>query len=66
MRSLLRTSALFPRSISYLISLLELGYSPRLTSDQDTTRSVFDPKIYPRPHLLRGMDYLNIWLCPSD
>jgi hypothetical protein len=29
-------------------------------------RSVFVPKIYPRPHLLRGMDYLNIWLCLLD
>jgi hypothetical protein len=49
-----------------LINLLELGYSPRLTSDQVITRSVFDPKIYPRPHLLHSMYYLNIWLCPSD
>jgi hypothetical protein len=43
-----------------------LGYSPRLTSGQVIIRSVFDPKIYPRPHSLRGMDYLNIWLCLSD
>jgi hypothetical protein len=38
---------------------------PRLTSGRATIRSVFDPRIYPRPHLLRGMDYSNIWLCPS-
>jgi hypothetical protein len=37
-----------------------------LTSGQVIIRSVFDPKIYPRPHLLDGMDYLNIRLCPSD
>ena len=61
-----RTSTLFPGSIFYLINLLELGYSPRLTSGQVIIRYVFDPKIYPRPHSLRGMDYLNIWLCPSD
>jgi hypothetical protein len=66
MRSLSRTSTLFPGSISCSINLLELGYSPRLTSDQVITRSVFDLKIYPRPHLLHGMDCLNIWLCPSD
>jgi hypothetical protein len=66
MRSLSRTSTLFPRSIFYSINLLELGYSPRLTSGRVIIRSVFDTKIYPRPHLLCGMDYLNIWLCPSD
>jgi hypothetical protein len=55
-----------PGSIFYSINLLELGYSPRLTSGQVIIRSVFDPKIYPRPHSLRGMDYLNIWLCLSD
>jgi hypothetical protein len=66
MRSLSRTSTLFPRSISYSINLPELGYSPRLTSDRAIIRSIFDPKIYPRPHLLHGMVYLNIWLCPSD
>jgi hypothetical protein len=65
MRSLLRTSTLFPGSISCSINLLELGYSPKLTSGQDIIRFVFDPKIYPRPCLLHGMDYLNIWLCPS-
>jgi hypothetical protein len=47
-------------SISYLINSLELGYSPRLTSGQVIIRSAFDLKIYPRPRLLRGMDYLNI------
>jgi hypothetical protein len=26
----------------------------------------FRPKVYPRPHSLRGTDYLNIWLCLSD
>jgi hypothetical protein len=60
MRSPSRTSTLFPGSISYLINLLELGYSPRLTSGQVIIRSVFDLKIYPRPHSLRGMGYLNI------
>ena len=29
-------------------------------------KSVFDPRIYPRPHSLRGMGYLNIWSCLSD
>jgi hypothetical protein len=57
-----RTSTLFPGLISYSINLLELGYSPRLTSGQAIIRSVFDQKIYPRPHSLRDMDYLNIWL----
>jgi hypothetical protein len=38
----------------------------KLTSGRAIIRSVFDPKIYPRPHLLRGTDYSNIWLCPSD
>jgi hypothetical protein len=66
MRSLLRISTLFPGSISCSINLLEHGYSPKLTSGRAIIRSVFDPKIYPRPHLLRGMDYSNIWLCPSD
>jgi hypothetical protein len=51
-----------PKLISYLISLPELGYFPRLTSGQVTIRSVSDPKIYPRPHSLCGMDYSNIWL----
>jgi hypothetical protein len=55
-----------PRLISYLISLPELGYFPRLTSGRVIIRFVSDPKIYPRPHLLHGMDYLNIWLCLSD
>jgi hypothetical protein len=55
-----------PRLISYLISLPELGYFPRLTLGRVTIRSVSDPKIYPRPHSLSGMDYLNIWLCLSD
>jgi hypothetical protein len=35
-------------------------YSPRLTSGRVIIRSVSDPKIYQRPHSLRGMDYLNI------
>jgi hypothetical protein len=65
MRSQSRISTLFPGLISYLISLPELGYFPRLTSGRVTIRSVSDPKIYPRPHSLRGMDYLNIWLCLS-
>jgi hypothetical protein len=58
MSSLSRTSTLFPGSISYSINLLELGYSPRLTSGQVIIRSVFDLKIYPRLHSLRGMNYL--------
>jgi hypothetical protein len=66
MMSLSRTSTLFSGSISCSINLLEHGYSLRLTSSRAIIRSVFDPKIYPRPHLLRGMDCLNIWLCPSD
>jgi hypothetical protein len=66
MRSPSRTSILFLGLISCLINLLELGYSPRLTSGQVIIRFVFDPKIYPRPHSLRGMDYLNIWSCLSD
>jgi hypothetical protein len=55
-----------PGSISCSINLPELGYFPRLTSGRAIIRFVFDPKIYPKPHLLRGMDYSNIWLCPSD
>src|SRR5688572_6243058 len=66
MRSLLRTSTIFPRSISCSINLLELEYPPKLTSDQGITISVFDLKIYPRLHLLLCMGYLNIWSCPSD
>jgi hypothetical protein len=66
MRSQLRISTLFSRLISYLINLPELGYFPRLTSGRVTIRFVSNPKIYPRPHSLRGMDYLNIWLCLSD
>jgi hypothetical protein len=66
MRSLSKTSTPFPKSISYSISLPKLGYSPRLTSGRVIIRSVFDPKIYPRPHSLHDMDYLNIWLCPLD
>jgi hypothetical protein len=31
-----------------------------------TIGCVSDPKIYPRPYSLRGMDYLNTWLCLSD
>jgi hypothetical protein len=61
-----RTSTLFLGSISYSINLLELGYSPKLTSGHVIIRFVFDPKIYPRPHSLRDMDYLNIWSCPLD
>jgi hypothetical protein len=37
--------------------LPKLGYSLKLTSGRAIIRSVFDPKIYPRPHSLRGMDY---------
>jgi hypothetical protein len=55
MRSQSRTSTLLPGSISCSINLLEHGYSPKLTSGQDIIRSIFDPKIYQRPHLLRGM-----------
>jgi hypothetical protein len=57
MRSQSRISTLFPRLISYSISLPELGYFPKLTSGRAIIRSVSDPKIYPRPHLLRGTDY---------
>jgi hypothetical protein len=66
MRSPSRISTLFPGLTSYLINLPEPGYFPRLTSGRVIIRSVSDPKIYPRPHSLRGMDYLNIWLCLSD
>jgi hypothetical protein len=52
MRSQSRTSKLFPGSISCSINLPELGYSPKLTSGRAIIRSVSDPKIYPRPHLL--------------
>jgi hypothetical protein len=38
----------------------------KLISDQAIIRSVFDSKIYPRPHSSRGMVYLNIWLCLLD
>jgi hypothetical protein len=62
MRSRAKTSTLFPGSISCYINLLEHGYSLRLTLGRAIIRSVFDPKIYPRPHLLCGMDYSNIWL----
>jgi hypothetical protein len=53
----IKTSTLFPGSISCSINLLELGYSPRLTSDHVIIRFVFNPKIYPRPHLLRDMSF---------
>jgi hypothetical protein len=66
MRSPSRTSTLFLGSIFCSINLLELGYSPRLTSGQVIIKSIFDSTIYPSPHSLRGMDYLNIWLCPLD
>jgi hypothetical protein len=46
--------------ISYSISLPELGYFLKLTSGQAIIISVSNPKIYPRPHLLRGTDYSNI------
>jgi hypothetical protein len=65
MRSQSRISTLFPGLIFYLISLPELGYFPKLTSGRAIIRSVSNPKIYPRPHLLRGTDYSNIWLCLS-
>jgi hypothetical protein len=61
----IKNNTLFPRSISCSTNLLELEYFPRLTSGRAIIRSVFDPKIYPRLHLLRVMDYSNIWLCPS-
>jgi hypothetical protein len=60
MRSQSRISTLFPGLIFYLISLPESGYFPRLTSGRAIIRSSSDPKIYPTPHLPRGMDYLNI------
>jgi hypothetical protein len=41
--------------------LTERGYSPRLISDRAFIRSAFGPRIYQRPHSLRGMDYLNTW-----
>jgi hypothetical protein len=63
MRSPSRTNTLFAGLISCSINLLELGYSPRLTSGQVIIGSVFDPKMYPRPDSLRDMDYLNIWSC---
>jgi hypothetical protein len=66
MRSQSRISTLFPGLTSYLINLPELGYFQKLTSGRVTIRSVSNPKIYPRPHSLCGMDYLNIWLCLSD
>jgi hypothetical protein len=66
MRSLLRISTLFLGSIFCLINSLEHGYALKLTSGRAIIRSVFDQRIYPRSHLLRGMDYSNIWLCPSD
>jgi hypothetical protein len=50
MRLPLRTSILFLRSIFYSINLLEPDYSLRLISDRAIIRSVFDPRIYPRPH----------------
>jgi hypothetical protein len=59
MRSQSRISTLFLGLTSYLINLPELGYFPRLTSCRVTIRSVSDPKIYPRPHSLRGMDYFE-------
>jgi hypothetical protein len=66
MRSPSRISTLFPGLTFYLINLPKLGYSPKLTSGRVIIRPVSDPKIYPRPHSLHGMDYLNIWLCLSD
>jgi hypothetical protein len=61
-----RTSTISPGLIFYLISLPELGYFPKLTLGRAIIRSIFDPKLYPRLHLLRGTDYSNIWLCLSD
>jgi hypothetical protein len=55
-----------PRIDILFDNLPEPGYFPRLTSGRVIIRSVSDPKIYPRPHSLRGMYYLNIWLCLSD
>jgi hypothetical protein len=66
MRSQSRISTLFPGLISYLISLPEPGYFPRLISGRVIIRFGSDPKIYPRPHSLRGMDYSNTWLCLLD
>jgi hypothetical protein len=66
MRSPSRISTLFPGLTFYLINLPELGYSLRLTSGRVIIISVSDLKIYQRSHSLRGMDYLNIWLCLSD
>jgi hypothetical protein len=55
-----------PRIDILFDQLTEARYFPRLTSGRVIIRSVSDLKIYPRPHLSRGMDYLNIWLCLSD
>jgi hypothetical protein len=38
----------------------------KIDSGRAIIRSVSDPRMYPRPHLLRGTDYSNIWLCLSD
>jgi hypothetical protein len=62
----IKNKYLFPGSISCSTNLPELGYSLKLTSGWAIIRSVSDPKIYPRPHLLRGTDYSNTWLCLSD
>jgi hypothetical protein len=66
MRSQSRIITLFPGLISYSICLPVLGYFPKLTLGRAIIRSESDPKIYPRPHLLCGMNYSNIWLCLSD
>jgi hypothetical protein len=61
-----RRNILFLGSIFYSINYLEPGYSPRLISDWAIIRFVFDARIYPRPHSLCGMDYLNVWSCLLD
>jgi hypothetical protein len=50
-----------PRNYILFDHLSELGYFPKLTSSRAIIRSVSNPKIYLRSHLLRGTDYSNIW-----
>jgi hypothetical protein len=61
MKLLLRISILSLKSIFYSICSLEPGCFLKLILDRAIIRSVFDPRIYPRPHSPRSMDYLNIW-----
>jgi hypothetical protein len=66
MKLLSRTSILSLGSIFYSINSLEPGCFLKLISDRAIIRSVFDPRIYPRPHSPLGMGYLNTWLCWSN